>query len=354
MRDPAAASAGPVGDPGDSAAAPGAPRGARAAGRVAGGGEVATGSAGGSGAPAGGSGAGGAGRGGAWVGVGLVAGGICSQQFGAAVAAALFPRVGALGMVSLRLTVSALVLLAVCRPAVRGYARADWAVVAGFGVAVAGMNTLIYQAIDRVPLGTAVTLEVLGPLTLSVVAARGAGRWLWAGLALGGVALLGRGGLGDLSPVGAGCALGAGALWAAYILLSARAGSRFPRVDGLALAMAFGALLSLPLGVAGAGGVLLDPAVLALGGAVALLSSVLPYTLELLSLRRLAPAAFSVLMSLSPAVAALAGYLVLGQGLAAADGAAIALVVAASAGAIRAGAGPRSEPEARRAGRRAR
>ncbi|GAA4686579.1 EamA family transporter [Streptomyces youssoufiensis] len=250
-------------------------------------------------------------------------------------AASLFPRVGALGVVSLRLAVSALVLLLVCRPAVRGYGRADWAVVVGFGVALAGMNTLIYQAIDRIPLGTAVTLEVLGPLALSVVTARGPGRWLWAGLALAGVALLGRSGFGELNAAGAGCALGAGVLWAAYILLSARAGSRFPRVDGLAWAMACGALLSLPLGVAGAGGALLDPAALALGGVVALLSSVLPYTLELLSLRRLAPAAFSVLMSLSPAVAALAGYLVLHQGLALPDVAAIALVVAASAGAVR-------------------
>ncbi len=308
-------------------------------------------SAGGPAAPAGtaartgpaGAGPAGAGRGeraAGLVGVGLVAGDICSQQFGAAVAASLFPRVGALGVVSLRLAVSALVLLLVCRPAVRGYGRADWAVVAGFGTALAGMNTLIYQAIDRIPLGTAVTLEVLGPLTLSVVTARGPGRWLWAVLALAGVALLGRGGFGKLNAAGAGCALGAGALWAAYILLSARAGSRFPRVDELALAMACGALLSLPLGVAGAGGALLDPAALALGGAVALLSSVLPYTLELLSLRRLAPAAFSVLMSLSPAVAALARYLVLHQDLTPPKVAAVALVVATSAGAVRTATAP--------------
>ncbi|MBC3984045.1 EamA family transporter [Streptomyces sp. AC536] len=299
-------------------------------------------------APTGPAGAGRGERAAGWVGVGLVAGGICSQQFGAAVAASLFPRVGALGVVSLRLALSALVLLLVCRPAVRGYGRADWAVVAGFGVALAGMNTLIYQAIDRIPLGTAVTLEVLGPLALSVVTARGPGRWLWAGLALAGVALLGRGGFGELHAAGAGCALGAGALWAAYILLSARAGSRFPRVDGLAWAMACGALLSLPLGVASAGGALLDPAALALGGAVALLSSVLPYTLELLSLRRLAPAAFSVLMSLSPAVAALAGYLVLHQGLALPEVAAIALVVAASAGAVRTATSPAPVPATKR------
>ncbi|MER0241320.1 EamA family transporter [Streptomyces sp. HSW2009] len=284
--------------------------------------------------------------GGSLVGLGLVAGGLAAQQFGAAVAASLFPRAGALGVVTLRLTVAALVLLVVCRPAVRGHRRADWAVIAGFGAALAGMNALIYQAIDRIPLGAAVTLEVLGPLTLSVLAARGARRWLWAGLALAGVALLGRGGFDGLDPVGAGFALAAGAAWAAYILLSARTGSRFPGVDGLALAMAFGALLSLPFGVADAGGALLDPVTVGLGAAVALLSSVLPYTLELLALRRIAPATFSVLMSLAPAVAALAGQLVLGQALSPTDVAAIALVVLASAGAIRAAAGLRSEVEA--------
>jgi inner membrane transporter RhtA len=269
-------------------------------------------------------------------GTGLVLVGIFSQQFGAATATSLFPRLGAAGVVSLRLVVSAVVLLTVCRPRVRGYRRADWAVIAGFGAALFGMNTLFYQAIARIPLGAAVTLEVLGPLALSVVTVRRASSWLWAALALAGVALLGRSGFHGLNAAGAACALGAAALWAAYILLSARTGSRFPKVDGLALAMTAGALLSLPLGIAGAGSGLLEPAALGLGVAVALLSSVLPYTAEMLSLRRLAPGAFAVLMSLAPAVAALVGFLVLDQELALAEALAIVMVVTASAAAVRA------------------
>ncbi|ALO98830.1 Transporter [Streptomyces hygroscopicus subsp. limoneus] len=274
--------------------------------------------------------------GGPALGTGLVLGGLLAQEFGAAMAASLFPRAGALGIVALRLTVSAVLLLAVCRPRVRGHRRADWTVIVAFGVALAGMNTLFYQAIARIPLGTAVTLEVLGPLVLSVVTARRATSWLWAALALGGVALLGRGGLDSLNGAGVGFALGAAALWAAYILLSARTGARFPKADGLALAMAVGAVLSLPAGLADAGGRLLDPLTLGLGAAVAVLSSALPYTLEMLALRRLAPAAFAVLMSLAPAVAALAGYLVLNQSLTGIDLVAITLVVTASAGAVRA------------------
>ncbi|MFI8951496.1 EamA family transporter [Streptomyces sp. NPDC053750] len=273
-------------------------------------------------------------------GVGLVLAGIFSQQFGAAAATSLFPQLGATGVVSLRLTVSALVLLVVCRPSMRGYGRSDWTVVIGFGVALAGMNLLFYQAIARIPLGAAVTLEVLGPLVLSVVSARRASSWLWALLALTGVGLLGRSGFHSLNVSGVAFALGAATFWAAYILLSARTGDRFPKIDGLALAMTAGAMLSLPLGIADAGHAMLDPAALGLGAAVALLSSVLPYTAEMTSLRRLTPAVFAVLMSLTPAVAALAGYLALGQRLAPLQVLAIILVVAASAGAVRTSAAP--------------
>ncbi|MEU7579759.1 EamA family transporter [Streptomyces sp. NPDC041068] len=267
-------------------------------------------------------------------GVGLVLAGAVSVQFGSAFAALLFPRAGALGTVALRVSLAAVLLLLVTRPRVRGYTRADWAVVGGYGLALGGMNILFYQAIDRIPLGAAVTLEVLGPLLLSVVAARRAASLLWAGLALAGVYLLGSGGFGQLDAVGAAFALGAGAMWAAYIVQGSRAGARFPRLDGLAIAMAVAALVSLPLGVGAAGGTLLEPGVLALGLAIAVMSSGVPYTLELLALRRLPAATFAVLASLSPAVAALAGYLVLGQGLSLPQCAAIAMVVAASAGAV--------------------
>ncbi|GGR88643.1 membrane protein [Streptomyces aureoverticillatus] len=267
-------------------------------------------------------------------GVGLVLAGALSVQFGSAFAALLFPRAGALGVVTLRVTIAAVLLLVVCRPRLRGHDRTDWAVAGAFGLALGGMNILFYQAIDRIPLGPAVTLEVLGPLLLSVVAARRAVSLVWAGLALAGVCLLGQAGFDELNPAGAGFALGAGAMWAAYIVFNSRAGARFPRLDGLAVAMAVAALVSLPLGIVSAGSTLLEPGVLLLGLGVALLSSGVPYALELLALRRLPAATFAVLTSMAPAIAALAGFLVLGQTLSAPQCVAIALVVGASAGAV--------------------
>ncbi|MFB7258596.1 EamA family transporter [Streptomyces nojiriensis] len=263
-----------------------------------------------------------------------------SVQFGAALAVMIMPRAGAAGVVTLRLAAAALVLLLLCRPKVRGYSRSDWGTVLAFGVAMAGMNGLFYQSIDRIPLGPAVTLEVLGPLALSVIVSRRLVNVLWAGLALGGVVLLsghGGGGLGfgSLDPLGAAFALGAGAMWAAYIVFSARTGRRFPQADGLALAMAVAAVISLPLGIAEAGSALLVPSTLALGVGVAVLSSVLPYTLELLALRRMPAPTFAILMSLEPAIAAAAGFLVLNQAMSALDALAIALVIAASMGAVR-------------------
>ncbi|MFD0359327.1 DMT family transporter [Streptomyces sp. NPDC127110] len=276
--------------------------------------------------------------------VALVVSAGVSVQFGAALAVMVMPRVGAAGVVTLRLAAAALVLLVLCRPKVRGYGRSDWGTVIAFGVAMAGMNGLFYQAIDRIPLGPAVTLEVLGPLALSVIVSRRLVNLLWAGLALAGVALLaghGGGGLGGLDLLGAGFAVGAGAMWAAYIVFSARTGRRFPQADGLALAMAVAAVISLPLGVAEAGSDLLTPSTLALGLGVAVLSSVLPYTLELLALRRLPAPTFAILMSLEPAIAATAGFLVLSQAMSPLDALAIALVIAASMGAVRSQREPR-------------
>ncbi|MEH0545087.1 EamA family transporter [Streptomyces sp. B21-105] len=293
--------------------------------------------------------------------VGLVLAGGISVQFGGALAVTLMPRAGALGVVALRLLVAAVVLLVVCRPRLRGHSRADWGTVVAFGVTMAAMNGLFYQSLDRIALGPAVTLEVLGPLALSVVASRRALNLVWAALALVGVFLLsgggggghgeggdGGGGFGALDPVGVAFALGAGAMWAAYIVFSARTGRRFPQADGLALAMAVGALLFLPLGLAESGAKLADPVTLGLGAAVALLSSVLPYTLELLALRRLPASTFAILMSLEPAIAATAGFLILDQALTTVQAAAIALVVAASMGAVRTqvGRGKAAVPEA--------
>jgi inner membrane transporter RhtA len=270
--------------------------------------------------------------------VGLVLAGGISVQFGGALAVSLMPRAGALGVVALRLAVAALVLLVVCSPRLRGHSRTDWGTVVVFGITMAAMNGLFYQSVARIPLGLAVTLEVLGPLALSVLASRRAVNLVWAGLALCGVFLLGGGGgggFGDLDPVGVAFALSAGAMWAMYIVFSARTGRRFPQADGLALAMAVAAVLFLPLGVIESGTRLLDPTTMALGAAVAILSSVLPYTLELLALRRLPASTFAVLMSLEPAIAATAGFLILNQTLSMTESLAIALVIGASMGAVR-------------------
>lgn len=265
---------------------------------------------------------------------GLVVLGLICQEAGAGLAVLLFPQVGAIGMVTLRLFFSAAILVAVFRPSLRGRTRADWLTVIAFGLVLAVMNSLFYLSLTRLDLGAAVTIEFLGPLVLSVVTSRRAAAWAWAVLAFAGVGLLGRGGFGDLDPIGVALALGAGALWAAYILLSARAGTRFARLEGLALAMVVGAAVMVPFGIGTAGLDLVHPLVLVLGLAVAVLSSTIPYGLELLTLRRLPAATFSILMSLGPALAALAGFVILHQHLDVLDAAAIGMVVGASMGAV--------------------
>lgn len=274
----------------------------------------------------------------------LVVAGLICQEVGAALAVTLFPQVGAVGMVTLRLGFSAIILMLVFRPSLRGRTRADWLTVVGFGLVLAVMNVLFYLALSRLHLGTTVTIEVLGPIILSVVISRRASAWLWAVLAFGGVALLGRGGFDSLDPLGFLFALGAGAAWVGYILLSARTGRTFARLDGLAIAMTVGALVTLPFGIATTGAPLVLPHVLLFGLAVAVLSSAIPYGLELIALRRLPAATFSILLSLAPALAALAGLLILGQHLELLDAVAIGLVVAASMGAVRAAAPARIPP----------
>lgn len=266
--------------------------------------------------------------------VGLVALGLLCQEVGAAIAVLVFPHTGPLGMVMLRLLFSAVILLAIARPRLRGHSRAAWRAVIGFGAVLACMNGTFYLALERLDLGVTVTIEVLGPLVLSVVLARRASAWLWAGLALAGVIALGAGGWDELDPVGVGFALLAAASWAGYIRGSAAVGWAFAGVDGLALAMAVGAVIALPFGIVDAGAALLDPALVGLGAAVAVLSSTIPYAAELTALRRLSESAFGILMSLGPATAATAGFLLLGQDLRWLEVVGIALVVIASAGAV--------------------
>lgn len=268
----------------------------------------------------------------------LVLVGLACQEVGASFAVMLFPETGPLGIVMLRLVFSAVLLLLIARPRLRGHSASAWRSVVWFGVILASMNGLFYLALERLPLGVTVTIEVLGPLTLSIITATGAARWLWAGLALAGVVALGAGGWDRLDAVGVLFALGAAVSWALYILASARVGREFPRLDGLALAMTVGALIALPFGIVQAQDVLLRVDILALGAAVALLSSTVPYALELIALRRLPAAAFAILMSLGPATASVAGFLLLGQHLAWLEIGGIALVIAASIGAVGAAA----------------
>lgn len=268
----------------------------------------------------------------------LVLVGLACQEVGASFAVMLFPDTGPLGIVMLRLVFSAMLLLAIARPRLRGHTAGAWRSVIWFGVVLASMNGLFYLALERLPLGVTVTIEVLGPLTLSILTATGIARWLWAGLALAGVVALGAGGWDRLDPLGVLFALAAAVSWALYILASARVGREFPRLDGLAIAMAVGAVLALPLGILDAGGALLRWDILALGAAVALLSSTIPYALELIALRRLPASAFAIMMSLGPAIASVAGFVLLGQRLSWLELLGVALVIAASIGAVAAAA----------------
>lgn len=264
---------------------------------------------------------------------GLMVGAIASVQFGSAIAATLFARVGPGGAVFLRLVSASLVLVAVWRPRVRGRTRRELVLAVAFGLVLAGMNLSFYTALHRIPLGIAVSIEFLGPLAVAVGGSRRRIDLLWVVLAAVGIAALTHGGARHLSVVGVGFALIAGCLWAAYILLNARVGQAFAGGTGLALAMCIGSVVALPFGVIGGGVHLLEPRSLLLGTAVGMLSSAIPYSFELEALRRIAVSVFGVLMSLEPAMAALAGLIVLGQGLSVRGLAGIALVVVASAGA---------------------
>jgi inner membrane transporter RhtA len=263
----------------------------------------------------------------------MLCGSMLSVQFGAAIASGLFDRVGAPGTVLLRQAISASLLWAVVRPSISGRSAQDWLVTVMFGASLAAMNLCLYAALDRLPLGMAVTIELLGPLGLAVALSRRASDLAWAACAVIGVVLLSEGG-GTVDPVGVLFALGAASCWAAYILLSASAGRRSKGVDGLVMAMAVGAVLTTPLGVASGGTELMSPAVLGIGAGVAVLSAVVPYSLEITALRTVPPRVFGVLMSLSPVVASLAGLLVLDEHLDRLQVVAIGVVVVASMGCV--------------------
>ena len=244
---------------------------------------------------------------------GLVLLAIGSTQLGAAIAKSLFHELGPAGTVLLRVGFAALVLLLLWRPRLSGYVRANYLLVIVFGLTLAAMNLSFYSAIERIPLGIAVTIEFVGPLGVALAGSRRLLDLVWVVLAAVGILLLTPLGGEKLDPLGVALALLAGSLWATYILMSVRVGRAFTGGAGLAIAMSVGAVVLLPLGVLGGGTALLDPRLLFAGFGLALLSSALPYSLELEALRRLPASMFGVLMSLEPAIAAIVGFVLLGE-----------------------------------------
>lgn len=285
----------------------------------------------------------------------LVLGGVVSVQFGGALAATLVPEIGAAGSVLLRLVIATTLLVLIARPRLRGHSRRDLTTVGCFGLALGLMNFAFYAALGHLPIGVTVTIEFVGPLTLAAVLSRRPRDLLAVAAAGLGVVLISRAlslPLAELEGTGILLALTAGACWAAYIVFSGRTGAAFPKLEGLALAMVVATVVILPFGlwdVAQRGTGAWTPEVLLKGLGIAVLSSVLPYSLELFALRRLAPAVFGILLSLEPAVAALAGLLVLGQRLDPVQLVGMALVVLASAlvlGLGARGSGPPAGPAA--------
>ena len=261
----------------------------------------------------------------------LVLGGIVSVQFGGALAAQLVPQIGAGGAVLLRVGIAALVLLPLARPQWRSHGRSDWLTAIGFGVALGLMNWSFYSSLAHLPLGVAVTVEFLGPLVLTTALSRRPADFLAVLAAALGVVLISRAltaPWGTISWTGILLALAAGACWAAYILMSGRTGAAFSGLEGLSIALLVATVVVLPAGLASTSA--WTGAHVAKGFGLALLSSLLPYSLELIALRRMHPRVFGILLSLEPAAAALAGLIVLGQHLNALQILGLVLVVSAS------------------------
>ncbi len=261
--------------------------------------------------------------------------GMATVQVGAALGKSLFTTLNPGGVVFLRVGSAALILLLAWRPRLHGYSRGQYATAVLFGLVLATMNLSFYESIARLPLGIAVALEFTGPLGVAVAGSRRVLDMAWVILAAGGIILLAPWTGSRLDPLGILFALIAGALWAAYILLSARTGKAFSGATGLVLSMTIAAVVLVPVGVANGGTRLLDPRILLIGAAVGILSSVIPYSLELEALRRLPTRVFGILMSMEPAIAALVGFLTLREALDARALTAIALVTVASLGATR-------------------
>jgi inner membrane transporter RhtA len=269
----------------------------------------------------------------------MALGSMSSIQLGAALSKPLFHRVGPAGTVWLRLVFAGIILLAFARPRIRAHSRQDIVLAVALG-AVSGLMTLaFFEAIARIPLGIAVAVEFLGPLSVALAGSRRVLDGVWLVLAGAGIALLtlGHPVNGSLSGLGVGFALLAAIGWGTYILLTQAVGRRWPGMEGLAVSLSVSAIVTAPFGLAGGPSRFADGGLLISALGLALLLPLAPYALELAALRRLAARSFGVLMSLEPAIGAVFGFVILGQGLAGAGIVAVALVVIASLGATLSG-----------------
>ena len=264
----------------------------------------------------------------------LVLAGIVSVQFGAVVSKGLFGEIPPVGMVFLRLFTSSAMLLAFVRPRLGGRTARDWRPVLALGAVLAAMNWAIYESFARIPLGVAVSVEFVGPLLLAALGSRRPRDLVFVGLAALGIILFGAG-PSRVDAAGLALALVAGGCWAVYIVSTAATGRRWAGVEGLVVASTIATLAIAPFAVVVAGARLLEPRLWMLGALVGLLSSVIPYSLEMIALRTLPSRVFGILMSLEPAVAALAAALVLREWLTLPQLVAMACVTAASVGAAR-------------------
>jgi inner membrane transporter RhtA len=262
-----------------------------------------------------------------------IVGSLISVNVGAAYAKGLFPLVGSAGITAVRVGLASLFLMAFWRPWRAPLARADALNVAIYGVMLGMMNLLIYAAFARIPIGVAIAIEVIGPLAVVVLSSRHLRDFLWVGCAAFGLWLLAptNANAAALAPLGVAAAAGAGFCWGMYIVF----GKRVSTLKGghvVAWGMLVASLCTVPVGIAQAGPALFTPAVLGGGLMVALLSSILPYSLEMMALSRLPRRVFGILVSAGPAVGALAGFFVLGEVLSTAQWLAIAMIVVATAG----------------------
>ncbi|UWY27267.1 DMT family transporter [Flavobacterium sp. TR2] len=257
---------------------------------------------------------------------------IISVQFGAAIAKTLFPTIGSAGTASMRIGISALILLLAFRPKLKTITAQQWKVVIPYGLSLGAMNLIYYLAIERIPIGLAVTLEFVGPLLLAIVGSKRLVDYCWAIIAAIGILLIAPWTSNHLDTFGIICALLAGAFWSAYIVLGGKASKVMNDGDAVTIGMLFAAILVLPFGFLENGLINLTPKLFGMGVALALLSSAIPFTLEMKALGKLPPRTFSILMSLEPAAASICAFLFLKESLNVNEILAVVCVVIASAG----------------------